>query len=422
MPSEEIEKFRIIESRKNYESADQWLRNFKEATWDEARTYVRFYCPPDEDMLIAFAQFREWEARGLRPHEVITDEGIPLEDWLSYGMAKFRGSLDYLSLVGSTIRPLGYTESLTWGILSGDYFLAPFFENGTSGGFLTITGRPRMGKSGIACLYAEMWLERWPETEVLTNVPLEKNVAGVQAISHILHLLRRIAEALKAERRWLWEYDEPSLSRWMKTDAPSGRAKDLERFARIIPKLGGSFVYIEQREEGVPSTIADFAQSHIYCTNPGSVFADLPKKRGPITHVPKPRKVRYRTGEAGYFEVPADFPWDKLFRALRFDPFMNTIEAVDAPTQGDRIERFLNELEATKPKSARPPVSCRFCGWSWIPRLDETPSRCPKCDKRNPIRESGEAPFEADAGNASAAQPQPPSFDLTPDPPPPSNA
>lgn len=409
MPSEELEKFRIIESRKNYEGADQWLRNFKEATWDEVRTFVRFYLPPGDEMLQLFAQIREWEAEGKKPVEVVAPSGVKLEDDLSVGMAQFRGSLDYLSLVGSTIRPLGYTETLSWGILSRNYFLAPFTEKGKSGGFLTITGLPRMGKSGIFCLYAEMWMDEWLESEVLTNVPLERstveNVPRVRPITEPIGLLRGIAGALKAKRRWLWGYDEPSLSGYYRPDAPTGRAKNLDRFARIIPKLGGSFVYIEQREEGVPTTISDFAEHHIYCTNPGAVFVDLPGKRGPVIHVPKPKRMAYRTGEAGYFDIPKDFPWDDLFRALRFDPLSNTIEEADAMTQGDRIGRFLDKLEGWKPKPERPAVSCRYCGESWIPKSDEPPARCPRCDKRNPIltTEAATPPPESSA---------PPSFDI----------
>jgi hypothetical protein len=396
VPSEEIEKFRIIESRKNYEDADQWLRNFKEATWDECRTLLTFYCPPGEEMLRMLSMFREWEKEGKQPHQVQETPSGNLEDDLRVALAQFRGSLDYLSLVGSTIRPGGYTQSLSWGILSRDYFLAPFNEKGASGGFLTITGRPRMGKSGIACLYGEMWIDEYPGSEVLTNVPLQRNTDHVRPVTDILGLLNGIADALNAKRRWQWQYDEPSLSGWMKSDALTGRAKNLERFARIIPKLGGSFIYIEQREEGVPTTIQDFSQSHIYCTNPGAIFADLPGKRGPIIHVPKPRRIAYRTGEAGYFSVPADFAWDELFRTLRFDPFTNTIEAADEITQGTRIQRFLSRTEEAKPKQDRPNVTCRFCGESWMPRSDEPPERCPRCRKVDPLGiRQAETPPEA---------------------------
>jgi hypothetical protein len=384
MPSEEIEKFRIIESRKNYEAADVWLRNFKMASWDEVRTFIRSYLPPGDEMLRLLQDARAWDKQGLTPDEVTDTESGHLEDDLSLGMANFRSTLDSLSLVGSTIRPTGYTESLSWNILSPDFFLEPFTERNTSGGFLTITGRPRMGKSGVACLYSQMWLQKFPGTEVLTNIPLEKAIPGMRPVTDIYALLQAVAEALIAKRVWLWQYDEPSLSGWMRSDAQSGRSKNLERFARIIPKLGGSFIYIEQRIEGVPTTISDFSQSHIHCTNPGSVFADLPGKRGPINHVPKPRMITYRTGEAGFFEIPPDFPWNDLFMALKFDPKTNTMESTDQGSQGERIQRFLASLEAAD-KPAVLDAVCLKCGHAWKRRGKDPPRQCPTCRTYDPL-------------------------------------
>lgn len=409
MAKEEIEKFRIIESRKNYEDADQFLRNFREATWDQCRTFVGSYCPPGDEMLQMLGFFRQWEDKGLQPWEVDEGpQGFNLEDELRVAAAHFRGSLDYLSLVGSTIRPGGYEHTLKYSILNRHYFLQPFQEKRVSGGFLTITGRPRMGKTGIACLYGEMWHEEYPESEVLTNVPLQRKTDGVRPVTDVSGLLEGVAAALNAKRRWLWQYDEPLLSGWGKTDSMTGRARNLERFARIIPKLGGSFIYIEQRQEGVPTTIQDFAQSHVYCTNPGAIFADLPARKGPIMGVPKPRKILYRPGEAGYFNVPQDFPWDELFYALRFDPFTNTIEVADAATQGERILGFLKRHQ-DKPRQDRPSVRCRKCGHTWMPKTDEPPARCPHCDIRNPTGSATPPP----------AQDIPPSIVQTEGPPPP---
>jgi hypothetical protein len=384
MPSDEIEKFRIIESRKNYEAADVWLRNFKMATWDEVRTFIRSYLPPGDEMLALLQDARHWEGKGMEPWQVTETHSGHLEDDLSLGMANFRSTLDSLSLVGSTIRPTGYTESLSWNILSPDFFLEPFTEGHTSGGFLTITGRPRMGKSGIACLYAQMWLQKFPGTEMLTNIPLEKSVEGVRPVTDVFALLQAVGDALIAKRRWAWTYDEPSLSGWMRSDAQSGRSKNLERFARIIPKLGGSFLYIEQRLEGVPTTISDFSQSHIHCTNPGSVFADLPGKRGPINHVPRPRLITYRTGEAGFFEIPADFPWNDLFMALKFDPKTNTMESTDQGSQGERIQKFLASLEADTDRPAFD-ATCVKCGHAWKRRSKEPPRQCPACRTYDPL-------------------------------------
>ncbi|HEV8595654.1 MAG TPA: hypothetical protein VGR51_09020, partial [Thermoplasmata archaeon] len=271
-----------------------------------------------------------------------------------------------------------------------DYFLAPFNQKGLSGGFLTITGPPRMGKTNIGCLYGEMWREKYPASEVLTNIPLQAAIPNVRPVESMPPFLRGIAEALLAARRWLWIFDEPALSGWMKADAPSARAKNLERFARIIPKLGGSFIYIEQRIEGVPTVIHDFAESHVLCLSPGLAIADLPARRATVSSIPRPSQVKYRTGESGYFDIAADFPFDGLFRALQFDP-STLLQIRDLPptTQGQRILRFLEEIDPAQKGEDRPPVRCIHCHHEWIPRKDETPARCPGCFRKNPLGAEG---------------------------------
>lgn len=384
MPSEDLEKFRIIETKKTYRpTVRDWLvGNFKGATWDQCRLFVFSFYPPGPDQLAVFHDISTWERDGKNPAEVECHGGS-FQDYLLAAASKYRNDLDSLSWVGSIVPPLDETETTAWRALSTDYFLSPFTQGKVSGGFLTITGKPRMGKTGIGCLYAEMILKEYAQTEVLTNIPLEKPVDHVRPASSTTALLRGVADALIADRRWWWIFDEPSLSGWMKMDAPTNRAKNLERFARIIPKLQGSLLYIEQRVEGVPTILQDFAQSHISCTNPGSVIADLPGDRISIRSVPKPHRIPYRTGEAGFFDLEEDFDWTGLFRALRYDPDLLLIEEAKAPTQGERILRFLKEEEIRRKGGET--VRCLDCSHEWVPRSTELPDRCPKCMSRDPF-------------------------------------
>lgn len=385
MPTEELEKFRIIETKKAYRpTIRDWLvGNFKAATWDQCRIFVFSFYPPGPYLQDILRNFRIWEAQKKQPWQVDDANAGLLQDELLVMAAQYRADLDHLSWVGSMVPPLDETETIAWATLSSSYLLSPFTWKGVSGGFLTIHGKPRSGKTGTGCDMGEIWLNEFHGTEVLTNIPLEHPVDGVRVVADPFALFHGVADALKAKRRWLWAWDEPTLSGYGRGDAATSVARNLDRFARIVPKLGGSLIYIEHREEGVPTVLSDFSQSHITCTNPGMIIADLPGQRISIRNVPMPRRMKYRTGEAGYFELQDGFDWQGVFRALRFNPELMMIEDMDASTQGERIERFLTDLEAKPAIGFK--VSCRKCGATWTGRSDR-PGRCPKCDVRDPTR------------------------------------
>ena len=385
MPSEEIEKFRIIETKKTYRPTirDWLIGGFKQATWDQVRIFAFSFLTPGDELQTALKSYREWEEAGLQPWEVTNTPSGPLQDDLLLGAAQYRTYLDHLSWVGSIVPPMDETETIAWDNLSNHYLLSPFRDDKVSGGFVTITGKPRMGKTGICCDLDEIWMVEYPETEILSNVPLEKAVPGVVPTSTTTALMHGVARALKAGRRWRWDFDEPSLSGWFKPDAQTSKAKNLERFARIVPKLGGSLVYIEQRQEGVPTILQDFSKNHIIATNPGSAIFDYARERVSVRSIPKPKRVKYISGETGYFDLEDAFDWDGLFRALRYNPELLMIEDAEPSTQGERIEHFLSKLDEKVAKEYAP-VRCRFCGESWVPKSGGPPARCPRCDKRDP--------------------------------------
>lgn len=392
MSSEDMEKFRLIEAKKVYRPAirDWLIGNFKSASWDQVRIFLSTFAPADDprDTLSKLLRdCRRWEAEGKQPWQIKDEErGYFLQDDLLVALARGRGQLDHLSQIGSFVPPEDETETISWSTLSPLFLLSPFNAEKVSGGFLTVTGRPRVGKTGVGCDYAELWHDAYPDTEVLNNFPLERSVSWMRPATDLISLFQGISDALVAERRWLWGFDEPSLSGWMKMDAQSNRAKNLDRFARIVPKLQGSLLYIEQRIEGVPTVLQDFAQSHIACTSPGNIIADLPGQKISIRAVPKPRVAAYRTGEAGYFDLQEDFDWQGLFKALRYQPELLVIEAAKPATQGERIKAFLKQYVDSKP-NLRTNVTCRFCAHTWQPKTDEPPARCPKCMHRNPTSE-----------------------------------
>lgn len=340
MPStvDDIEKLRILTAENRFREGLRWLSDFERVDWNEVRDFVSSYVLPGPEpdypeyrafMLIA----KEGERIHKKPFEY-----PDLADQLRFEMSRKFSALDSLSVLGAIVTPNDQGNAMPWSMLSPNYFLLPF-EN--EGGFLTITGKPRTGKTCIACLIAEYWGTKYPGAEVLTNIPLKHECPGIRQVSTMTELLYGIADALEMERRWLWEFDEAGLA-WLKTDAIKTGPRGLDKFSRIVPKLGGSLIVIEQRIEGISTTISDFTMSHIYCERPGFALADLPSHKTAIRAIPKPKVFLYRPGETGYFEV--DINMDKFLEAFKF------VADAGAKTQAERIRDFLKEEARLKEK------------------------------------------------------------------------
>ena len=347
---------RIMEAEDVYRpSINGIIDDFEGYTWNMVRKFIWSFTPPTDAQLALLGDVDQWEKEGKNPSEVIVHGKVSLKNELLYSSAKYISQSDNLTWIASRCPPEDTSKTFPWTKISpaGGY-LTPFTAEKVTGGFLTLHGKPRMGKTGIGCLYGEMWLEEFtPPSEVLSNIPLLHPVPRVVASTDMPSLGTGIAHALIAGVRWLWIWDEPTLSRYGKGDAATGAAKNLDRFARIIPKLGGSLIYIEHRIEGTPTVISDFAQSHITCVRPKFVLVDLPGLRVSLRDVPKPKLIEYRTGQPGYFELEDEFNWAGFFHALRFHPEDMTLEDDDASAQGERILTFL-EAEQHKPPKRGP--------------------------------------------------------------------
>jgi len=275
-------QFRIIQAEQRYRSALRWLELFDVATWPEVRTFLSSYCPPGETFEMFLLKFRSWEGQGKQPADVHED-GKRLDDELRLAMAEMRKGFDSLSLIGSVISPLDEGDSLPFRMVE-PVLLDPFQG---SGGFLTITGPPRKGKTGFACLVMEAWLRADPRAIVLSNVIMSHAVDRIIEVPGVKALQEQIIKAVIEKRRWLWVFDDAGL-KWLKQRAMLGTNIDLEQFARIVPKHGGSFIYIDQREGGIPTTIGEFSDSRVRCLRPGFALAHLPDFNGSVRDIPKP--------------------------------------------------------------------------------------------------------------------------------------
>lgn len=110
---------------------------------------------------------------------------------------------------------------------------------------------------------------------------------------------------LPDEAKWIFILDEGGLM-YSKADATTRRAKDLDKFVRIIGKLHGSMIIIEQREESVPTILQEFATSLYFCERPGVVNIELKGPelafRGTVSKFPK-TTLPFQTYDIAYFSL-----------------------------------------------------------------------------------------------------------------------
>lgn len=306
---DELGQFRIIQAEHRFRSALRWLSDFDRATWVEVRMFLSSYCIPSPEFDNFLVRIRSWEREGKHPKDIRDSDGRTLEDELRLAMAEFRRGLDPLSLIGSVISPYEKGDALSYRVISDGAWLEPFAGDG---GFLTITGAPRKGKTGIACLLMESWLRKDPQAIVVTNIILTRPIDRVIETPGVKTLRAAVTKAIKEGRKWLWVFDDAGLE-WLKQRAMAGTSIDLEQFARIVPKHGGSLIYIDQREGGIPTTIQEFAEFRIRAFQPGFAQVRLPDLDGFIKDIPRPL-TPYVSGARSAFLV--DEPIRTLVEAI----------------------------------------------------------------------------------------------------------
>lgn len=133
-------------------------------------------------------------------------------------------------------------------------------ENFTDGVFGRVSGKPRKGKTNLACVL----IENRGDLIILSNIrPTEPTSAWtfVQSSKGLFHAIGSLPEG----SRWLFILDEPAVSGYSRADASTRRAKDLDKLARVIGKLHGNLLLLEQRPAAVPTTIQEFATIFIFC-------------------------------------------------------------------------------------------------------------------------------------------------------------
>lgn len=162
----------------------------------------------------------------------------------------------------------------SWHIYNPRILTANFNE----GNFGRIAGLPRRGKTNTGCVWMEQWASQgniafsniMPDPEA----PIDPRYQYVKDALALFQAVAIIPDGVK----WSFILDEGGLM-YSKADAATTRNKELDKFVRVIGKLHGNLIIIEQRPESVPTIVQDFATSLFYCESPGIVDIEL---KGPM--------------------------------------------------------------------------------------------------------------------------------------------
>ena len=203
------------------------------------------------------------------------------------------------------------------------------------GNFGRIGGLPGKGKTNTGCVILEQWHKEG--NVAIANIAKKGDDPRYIFARSAKEFFIAIAN-LEEKLRWLFVLDEAGLM-YSKPDQATRRVKDLDKLMRVIRKLHGSIILIEQRPESVPNIIQEFASSIFYCEKPGTVSIEL---KGPslafrdrVKDFPK-TSLPFDTYGIAYWNIDVDI--NKLFSVMSgSDDPKKTIreyfEQEQAPTQ-----------------------------------------------------------------------------------------
>lgn len=306
--SEAVAKMKVLESEKRMAEAIDNLRRFRTLSLEEMADFVMAYVPTSsikETMLTNIIQAKS-DGGMLDPQDYVT-----LELQLRMLIPQKFEVMDSLSALGSTRVPPEMYGYETWHYVNPNILVANFGERC----FGYIAGNPNMGKTNIGCLILEEWAKLGKLT--IGNIGMTKEPGiDYHHVSKISALLRLGAEAALRGEPWIFIGDEGGLW-YLRAEAMRRENRGQDKLARILGKLGGNLVIIEQREGSVPTTIEEFSRNAYYCPNVGKVWLNFEgpkaKVRKKLKDVPR-TKLPYDPQDIAYLHYDVDV--DKLFQTV----------------------------------------------------------------------------------------------------------
>jgi hypothetical protein len=221
------------------------------------------------------------------------------------------------------------------------YLLIANFNEGKFGRW---SGNPRSGKTNGACVLIEEWVS--DGNLCISNIFKKTPSNTFDYVKDARGLFETVA-SYPRKKKWLFPYDEGGASGYGKGDASSLKARYMDKVCRIIGKLYGNVLYIDQRFLSVPQIVQDFATSKFHSIEPGIVhmeLTDFPQLGSSfnrtVRHFPE-TSLPYDTRDIAAFEMNVNV--EKLFQAMAgaekpYDIMLDFLKTKDSePPKGRKL-------------------------------------------------------------------------------------
>jgi hypothetical protein len=144
-------------------------------------------------------------------------------------------------------------------------------ENIDEGSFGRVSGPPRKGKTSTACVMIERWIDS--DNLCFTNIYMKKKV---EKISYVNDARTLLAEIANSDGKFIFVYDEGQASGYSTSTATSLESRYTDNLFRVIGKLMGNVIYIDQIEWKAPNVIKEWSMTQLRITDTkGEIMIDI---------------------------------------------------------------------------------------------------------------------------------------------------
>ena len=168
------------------------------------------------------------------------------------------------------------------------------------GNFGRMSGNPRKGKTSNSCLMIERW--NGNNNIALSNIYKKEETNKYIYVKDARDLFTMISD-MPRNTQWIFVYDEGGLS-YSKLHSSTIHSRYMNEVARIIGKLYGNMLYIDQIPEACPETIQKFSTNTFHALEPGKMFIELKgpyKFKRTLRNIPQ-TTLPYDTRDIAYFD------------------------------------------------------------------------------------------------------------------------
>ena len=207
--------------------------------------------------------------------------------------------------------------------------------NFDEGSFGRISGPPRKGKTNTGCKLIERWIAK--DNLCFTNIYLKKKIEGISYVNDARGLLTQIANT---DKGFIFVYDEGQASGYSTQTATSLESRYTDNLFRVIGKMMGNVLYIDQIEWKAPNVIKEWSMTKVRITDEkGIILVELgePNKyTGFIKNFPK-TTLPFVTRDIASFDMNVNV--ERMFQLMSGKPdeardimlkFLDTPESIPA--------------------------------------------------------------------------------------------